>query len=333
MDGLAHALRVEIWDAALAAVREHLRASGVREVMTPPVVDAVAIEPWIEPVHVPGIGLVHTSPELAMKSLLVAGAGPIFQLSHVARRGERGQWHHEQFVLLEWYRDGEVDVVRRDVEQIVAAVASAVARCLPQAVSPPSSWRTVGFLDAVHETCGVTLRGDETPDQLARACASIDLSWPSPRATTDDGRVLEAWTSFFTAWSDDALDAWLARAAQRGIATHLVDFPEPLAALSAAQIDAHGRRTSGRFESHAWGRELANGYAELRSAVEQRRRFTAVADLRNAHGLPLLPFPERFLERLASPGLPPCSGAAIGLERLLALACGARSLDAVSLAP
>lgn len=333
MNALAHAVRVELWDAALAAVRAYFRADGVREVMTPPVVDAVAIEPWIEPLQVPAAGVLHTSPELAMKSLLVAGAGPIFQITHVARQGERGQWHHEQFVLLEWYRNGDVAAVRRDVERVVAAVANAVASRAPQAAALPTTWRTVGFLDAVEQTCGVALRGDESPDALASAVANAGLAWPTPRATTDDGRVLEAWTSFFTAWSDHALDSWIAEASRGGIATHLVDFPEPLAALSSPTIDARGRRVSGRFESHVWGRELANGYLELRDPIEQRRRFTAVADLRAAHGLPTLPFPERFLQRLASPGLPPCSGAAIGFERLLALACGAHSLDVLSLAP
>jgi lysyl-tRNA synthetase class 2 len=328
-----HAQRVELWDAALAAIREHLRSSGVREVLTPPVVDAVAIEPWIEPVVVPGAGLVHTSPELAMKSLLVAGSGSIFQIGHVARRGERGQWHDEQFVMLEWYREAEVDAIRRDVERIVAVVADAVASRVPEAAAPPGSWRSVGFFDALAQTCGVALRGDETAEALALACAPAGLSWPAPRTTTDDARALEAWTSLFTAWSDRALDAWLGDAAARGVATHLVDFPEPLAALSMPQVDAHGRRTSGRFESHAWGRELANGYAELRDADEQRRRFTAVAELRAAHGLPELPFPDRFLDRLAAPGLPPCSGAAIGLGRVLALACGAGALADVSLAP
>ncbi|HWB82171.1 MAG TPA: amino acid--tRNA ligase-related protein, partial [Nannocystaceae bacterium] len=142
-------------------------------------------------------------------------------------------------------------------------------------------------------------------------------------------RTLEAWTALFTAWSDAVLDRWLAERAHEGEGVHLVDFPAPLAALAERSTDARARAVSRRFESHAFGRELANGYGELRDPVEQRQRFTAVADLRHAHELPPIPLPERFLADL--PALPPCAGCALGLDRLVALALGATSLADVAL--
>jgi lysyl-tRNA synthetase class 2 len=104
-----------------------------------------------------------------------------------------------------------------------------------------------------------------------------------------------------------------------------------LAALAEHDVDAHGRAIAARFESHACARELANGYRELRDATEQRRRFTSVLALRDAHGLPALPMPEAFLADLATRGLPRCSGAALGLDRLLAAALGAASLADIAL--
>jgi lysyl-tRNA synthetase class 2 len=109
---------------------------------------------------------------------------------------------------------------------------------------------------------------------------------------------------------------------------HVVDFPLPLAALSA-----HGpasspderpssRTVAHRFESHVHGRELANGYRELRDASEQQSRFEDVNALRAALDLRPLPIDPDFLEDLRAPGLPPCAGVALGLDRLVLLATG-----------
>lgn len=322
--------RVALWDAALAAVRGYFREAGLREVMTPPRVPAVAIEPWIEPVAAPP-GWLHTSPELAMKSLLAHGSGPIFQITHVARASERGAWHREQFVLLEWYRlEGDP---ADDVAALVARVLETVAPWGRPVTRSPDRWVRVAFLDAVAETSSLALRGDEDGDALARALEGTAWSLPTLRTADARARTLEAWTAFFTAWSDAALDPWLAARADAGEGIHLIRFPEPLAALAEPSVDALGRSTSGRFESHAFGRELANGYRELRDPIEQRARFAAVAALRGAYGAPPLPMPDAFLADLASPGLPACSGAALGLERLVALAVGAACLDDVALVP
>ena len=320
--------RVAAWDAALAAVRVCMRDAGLREAPTPMLVDELALEPWIEPVRA-GEGWIQTSPELAMKRLLARGSGPIFQIAAVARAGERGAWHRESFALLEWYRDvPDVAAVRRDVERVIAAVVDALAPWRsPWAIAAPAQWREVAFLDALAEH-GVALRGDEDPAALAHACKGV-LEISTPRCRDPFARTLEAWTALFSAWCDGALDRWLADRADTGEGVHLVDFPAPLAALAERSADAHGRAVSRRFESHAFGRELANGYGELRDANEQRARFLAVAELRAAHDLPALALPERFLADL--PALPPCAGCALGLDRLVALALGATSLADVAL--
>lgn len=324
------AARVALWDAALSAVRTYFRDAGLREVMTPPRVPAVAIEPWIEPVTAPP-GWLHTSPELAMKSLVAHGSGPIFQITYVARASERGAWHREQFVLLEWYRlHGDP---ADDVAALVARVLETLAPWGRPSTTPPDRWSRVAFLDAVRETTGLALGGDEDGETLTRALEGSAWSLPTLRTTDPAARTLEAWTAFFTAWSDAALDPWLATRADAGEGIHLIAFPGPLAALAERSVDATGRSTSGRFESHAFGRELANGYRELRDPIEQRARFTAVAALREAYGAPPLPMPEAFLADLQDPGLPRCSGAALGLERLVALAIGAACLDDIALLP
>ena len=132
-------MRVELWDAALEAVRATLRQGGLREVSTPCRVEAVAIEPWIEPIpagHGAGAKWLATSPELAMKTLLARGSGSIFQIAHVFRAAEVGAHHSEEFHLIEWYRTpGELLDVMADVEALVASVRRSEWRII-QAPSP-----------------------------------------------------------------------------------------------------------------------------------------------------------------------------------------------------
>jgi elongation factor P--(R)-beta-lysine ligase len=256
----------------------------------------------------------------------------------VFRRAERGELHAEEFHLVEWYRaPADEHAVMRDAESLVAAVFEAtrsiVERVAPQTVSPPpGQWMRKGFLDLVQETLGVRLAGDEDDLALRRAVGSvrksIGIALDPPRHVADadiEVRTLWAWTAFFSAWSDEVLDAWLRR--QTG-GVHVVDFPLALAALSEPHASG---RVAHRFESHVRGLELCNGYRELRDAMAQRRRFEAVARLRQRFGQGTLPMPEAFLDDLRTLGLPACAGAALGLDRLVMLATGASSLDEITL--
>jgi lysyl-tRNA synthetase class 2 len=325
--------RVAVWDAALAAVRGQLRGAGLAEVVTPLRLSAVAIEPFIEPVAAPP-GLLATSPELPMKRLLCRGAPSIFQVATCFRAGEVGDLHREELHLVEWYRvDGaDTPALRADVERLVPAVFEAVAAALrePGLPEPPRRWSQVGMLELVEQTLDLELRGDEDAEALALALRPVRDALGDPLATVPHARLatsprahaLAAWTAFFSAWCDARLDPWLRERSDEGV--HVVDFPLPLAALSAhGPASGPGERTvAHRFESHVHGRELANGYRELRDADEQRRRFEDVNALRAALDLRSLPIDREFLEDLRAPGLPPCAGVALGLDRLVLLATG-----------
>ncbi|MEZ4453408.1 MAG: amino acid--tRNA ligase-related protein [Nannocystaceae bacterium] len=343
--GLPWRERVILWDRALAAVRALLRGRGLAEVSTPVRVNAVAVEPFIEPIAAPP-GLLQTSPELAMKRLLCRGSGSIFQVSHVFRRAERGARHSEEFHLVEWYRvDAPLEAVQDDVEAVIAAVFDALG------AAPLPAFDRRDLLDLVAETAGLELRGDEPAERLSAGAASIGLEVVDPglavgrdapeiggegdRRGCDDPaavRDLAAWSSFFSSWSDRHLDPWLVDRGRRGI--HLGGFPPALAALAALRDAGRGdgSRLAERFESHVGGVELANGYHELRDPAEQRRRFTVVNGLRRAHGLEPLPIDDDFLADLGGLGLPACSGVALGLDRLMMVAVGATRLADVSLA-
>lgn len=339
-DELEWPLRVRVWDAALAAVRAYFRASGVREVSTAVRVDEVALEPWIEPIRSDD-RLLITSPELAMKRLLARGSGSVFQIAHVFRRAERGARHSEEFHLIEWYRERGDDLdplapMMRDVEQLAASVFAAVATELGErAIGAPKYWERVNLLALMGETLGCELAGDEPAEaietHLQRVRAEAGVGLDAHVGTPSDPALarLLAWTELFSLWSDVVLDPWLrARGGGEGggRGVHVHGFPASLAAL--ARLDASGR-VGARFESHLGAVELANGYHELRDAAQQRRRFELVAAMRAHHGQAPLPMPEAFLAELE--GLPECAGVALGLDRLLALACGCERLDEVAL--
>src|SRR6266404_9978849 len=172
--------KLETRARVLQAVRDFFAAAGFAEVDTP----ALQVSPGLEPhlhafgteLHDPRDGrtaprYLHTSPEFAMKKLLVAGLPRIWQLAHVFRDGERGATHHPEFAMLEWYRVGasyrdlmdECEALVRacqdgaGVEALVWPDGRADAR-LP--------WRRLSVAAAFSELCGIDLLAT-APDPLA----------------------------------------------------------------------------------------------------------------------------------------------------------------------
>ncbi len=333
--------RARLWDAVSSGARSHLRGTGLLEVSTPARVLAPAIEPWIEPLAAAPQWL-RTSPELALKRLLARGVGSCFELAKVWRAGEIGDWHREEFHLLEWYRVADTaagaaanfERLREDVEALVAAAATAREELGLSGPAAPARWETWTFDAAWHETTGQTRPADAL-DALREAARGVSGAPDAPLLARDapaDDRVavLAAWSELFSWWSDGALDPWLERKAEAGIGIHIVDFPAPLAAL--AEIEGEGRDARARrFESFIGRVELANGYLELRDPRAQRERFARVAAMRAWSGLGPLPLDEGFLSELGQ--LPPVAGIALGFERLLAWCTGVRRLSDLALEP
>jgi lysyl-tRNA synthetase class 2 len=107
--------------------------------------------------------------------------------------------------------------------------------------------------------------------------------------------------------------------------TFVHDYPASQAALARLK---HGPRpVAARFEVFCGGIELANGFHELSDAAEQRRRFEAELRARRRDGRDTPPLDEDLLAALTH-GLPDCSGVAVGIDRLIAVALGATDLSA-----
>lgn len=246
----------------------------------------------------------QTSPELAMKRLLAAGSGPIYQLCKVFRDGERGRRHHPEFTLLEWYRPGFDD------RELALEVDLLLRASLGTAPATSCSYRDL-FLEHV----GVDPLEAELEALVAVLESRLDGHGIAPPPIEG---------------IDDALTFAMAQLIEptlgRGRPTIVFDWPPSQAAL--AQVHPGPPPTAARFEVFVEGLELANGFHELSDPLEQRQRFEAELAERHRRGLPEPPIDERFLAALED-GLPDCSGVALGLDRLLMLKLGATSIDEV----
>ena len=159
-----------------------------------------------------------------------------------------------------------------------------------------------------------TMSSDGLPDRDA-------LALVSPVAFGED----ESWSDIFSRILVEKVEPHLGQ----GRLTVLYEYPACEAAL--ARVCAHDHRVAERFELYAAGVELANGFGELTDAVEQRRRFEADMDLKQRLYGERYPLDEDLLDALTR--MPPASGVALGLDRVIMLATGASSVEQVQWVP
>lgn len=281
---------------ARARLKDSLRTwfaeRGVLEVDTPVLVADTVSDPATPAVAVPlGAGrkaYLATSPEYAMKRLLAAGSGSIYQMGPVFRADESGRTHRVEFTMVEWYRVG----------QTLAELMADVADLLTHIGFPPA--RKVSYRERFFAVTGLD---PITADLSALAAAADALAGRPVCNPTDRGMLLD-------------LIFGLAVAPGLGCdGSPLLIYGFPAAQAALARLDPEDREVACRAEVFVNGLELGNGYEELTDAAEQARRFAADNQLRSARGL--LPVtPDRGLLAALDHGLPACSGMAMGLERL-----------------
>jgi elongation factor P--(R)-beta-lysine ligase len=286
---------------ALAAVRQYFAAQGFLEVETPFRVPAPGVDLHLDALVAQG-GYLITSPELHMKRLLVAGLPRIFQLARVSRQEELGALHEPEFTMLEWYRAfAGLEHVLADTEQLVREVARAVSG---EAKLFGADGRR---FDVEQPFPRVTVR--EAFREHAGIADAVDL------AHSDEARYFELLVA--------EVEPGLARESRP---LFLWKYPANQAAL--ARLCANDPSVAERFELYVGGVELCNGFDELTDAAEQRTRFEQEHARRGAENRPLYPIDERFLAALQA-GMPPSGGNAVGFDRLVMLATGARELAEV----
>jgi len=295
----------------LARIRQFFAQRDVLEVEVPLMSHCAVSDPFIDSIDVSYRPFpeaeaqalyMQTSPEYAMKRLLAAGSGAIYQMSRAFRNGESGSRHNPEFTMLEWYRPGF------DEQQLMDEVAELVMPVL----------------------------GLERIERLSYQQAFEQYLGLNPHTATLAELVAETRRHIDVAMDDEDRDSWLnllmshviePKLAERR-AVFICDYPASQAALSKIKYDESGRPVATRFELFIDGIELANGYHELTDAAEQDRRLEADQQQRAQLGLPQRPLEKRLVGALEA-GLPDCAGVALGVDRLVMLALAEKRIDQV----
>ncbi|WP_299594604.1 EF-P lysine aminoacylase EpmA [uncultured Microbulbifer sp.] len=292
----------------LADIRRFFSERQVLEMEVPLLSRRATSDPHIDSITAGCSGapaFLATSPEFGLKRLVAAGIGDCYYLGKAFRNGEAGGRHNPEFTMLEWYRLG---------------------------------WDDHRLMIEVGELLSHVLRISRVRSYSYRSLFLQHLDVDPHRASLEElkavvARVLEL--SFEPAGRDECLDLLMSHHieprmdgdGQPGI-TLVYDFPASQAALARVEDDELEVPVARRFEAYVGGMELANGYWELTDAPEQLRRFEADRRYREDNDKPVYPFEERLVQALEA-GMPDCAGVALGVDRLLMLACGAGRIEEV----
>ena len=297
----------------IAKIRTFFAERGVLEVETPLLSHATVTDPHV--IGIPSIFkeigsteekilYLQTSPEYAMKRLLAAGAGPIYQLCKAFRQGEVGNVHNPEFTMLEWYRPGFDHHALMDEMDLL----------LQLVLKTPSAERW-SYAQVFENFLGIDPHRVDV-DTLADCAKKQAIQFVAWKREPGDRNL----------WLDLLLTHCIEPHLGRERPFFLYDFPISHAAL--AKIRHDNPPVASRFEVYFKGTELANGFHELQDAQEQHKRFENDLAYRVQHGLPSVPIDERFLSAL-SHGIPDCAGVALGIDRLVMLALGCSSIKDV----
>jgi lysyl-tRNA synthetase class 2 len=296
--------------ALLAKLRTFFERHGFLEVETPILSADTVVDRHLDPFAVPATGAggrrnfwLQTSPEFAMKRLMAAGAEAIYQVTRAFRRHEQGARHNPEFTLVEWYRRGD---------SMVEGMRFLSDLCQELLDTPPAKLLTYRAAFEQH----VGLDPHVAPiDELAAAARRHNITAPETFATAD---------------RDSWLDLLLVSLVEPHLGRHgpviLHDYPASQAAI--ARVRDENPPVAERFELYVHGIELANGYHELVDPEALRARIRANNAARQSDGKAPLPEENRLLAAMQH-GLPACTGVALGFDRLVMLAVGAKSVAEV----
>jgi lysyl-tRNA synthetase class 2 len=301
----------------VTAVRKFLDTQGFIEVETPvlqPLYGGAAARPFTT--HHNALDrefYLRIATELYLKRLIVGGLERVYELGKDFRNEGLSHKHNPEFTMLEWYEAyaDYLDVAAR-FEQLVAFVASEIAYDGEYDLTPP--WRRETLAGAVLSRTGVDILRFRDRDGLAVQMRAHGLAVPEG----------DTWPQLVDELVSKHVEPTLVQP------TFLLDYPVELSPFAKRHRSEPGLVE--RFEAFVGGMEFANAFTELNDPDEQRRRFDEQLALAGAGDAETQPYDEAFVQALEQ-GMPPTGGIGVGIDRLVMILTGQRSIREVVLFP
>ncbi|HTX47635.1 MAG TPA: lysine--tRNA ligase [Solirubrobacteraceae bacterium] len=301
----------------VSAIRRFLDAEGFVEVETPvlqPLYGGAAARPFTT--HHNALDrqfYLRIATELYLKRLIVGGLERVYEIGKDFRNEGVDTTHNPEFTMLEWYEAyADYNDVAERCEKLVAYVASEVGYDGEISFAPP--WRRETLAGAIAERTGIDVLAHRDRDALAEAMRARGHEVPP-----DD-----TWPQLVDELLSKHVEPTLIQP------TFLLDYPVELSPLAKRHRSEPGLVE--RFEAYAAGMEIANAFSELNDPDDQRRRFEEQTRFAAAGDEEAQPYDEAFVQALEQ-GMPPTGGIGIGIDRLVMLLTGMRSIREVVLFP
>lgn len=291
-------------------IRNYFSEQGFLDVLTPPAVENPGMEVHIHPFQLHSVHTqklkplyLHTSPEFCMKELLTEGFEKIFTMSYCFRDEPDSPIHRSQFLMLEWYRKNErYESIMKDVEGLIQyALKEGNKRNFPARFDNPQMVKKT-MQELFQEELGIDILNYLDVSSIKGLLKKFP-DVPVPQSELE-------WDDYFFLLYLNRIEPKIAKYP----VLMITEFPAPLSALST--LKASDPRVCERFEVYINGVELCNCFNELTDPVEQKKRFSDQNVLKMKLYKYQLPEPKKFYETMDK-GLPPSSGIALGVERLL----------------
>lgn len=248
-----------------------------------------------------------TSPEYALKKLLVGGFEKIFQITKSFRNKETdSNLHNPEFTILEWYRAyASYLEIMDDVEALFKFLGAKFPK-----------WDRIKVKDAFKNYAGIGYDDFEDTEKF-RAIVK------------KKGYKVDAATSF-----DDLFFLVFMNEIEPKLGFDkpviLYEYPASMAALSKKCED--DPKYAERFEVYINGMELCNAFTELNDPKEQELRLQEERKARQKMGKQDYPVDQSFIRALDF-GMPPSGGIALGVDRLIMLLTEAKDIKDVLFFP